>query len=383
MKRFFYSPAFLLVLAMVLLFGLTAKSQGESYFDFGTEFPMGADETIDNSGNALEVGVKFQTDVTGIVRGVHFYKNASNTGTHIANLWTDAGANLATANDGGALGTGWRYIEFAAPVSISPSTTYIVSVFMPTGFYSATINYFNGVPPTIRNNILLLSDAAAQPPGNGVFIQNATSAFPNGSFNAANYWIDLQFQQTFPLPVTLTDFRATTSNSDVLLSWKTETETNNKGFEIQRSNNSSDWYPVKFVNSTGDGSFTRTYSYTDKGLAPGLYYYRLKQLDFDGKSTFSPIATATIAGKGKTLLFQNYPNPFSGTSTIRFDLPTDQMIKLSIIDMTGREVRVLANKLGQAGSHQVTIDAAALQRQIYLVRLQTESGVLTKTILVE
>ena len=382
MKRIYHLASVLF--AAMFLSGITANSQvNDTYFDFSTEGPVGAEETIDNLGNALEVGVKFQVTHMGIINGIHYYSNSSNTGTHVANLWTNAGVNLGTADDGGNNGSGWRYIEFASPVSVSVGVTYVASVFMPSGFYSSTLNYFNGVPPPDRNQIHLLTDAAAQPPGNGLFIQNATSAFPNTSFNASNYWVDIDFSQTFPLPVTLTGFRATTSNSDVLLSWKTETEINNRGFEIQRSNNSSDWYPVKFMNSAGDGSITRNYSYTDNSLAPGLYYYRLKQMDFDGKSTFSTTATATVAGKGKTLLFQNYPNPFSGISTIRFDLTKTQKVKLSIIDMAGREVRVLTNKVSEAGSHQVIIDAANLQKQIYLVRLQTENGILTKSILVE
>jgi hypothetical protein len=373
-------------LFVALLFcGITVHSQvNDTYFDFSTEGPGApAEETVDNLGNALEVGVKFQVDHMGIINGVHYYSNTSNTGTHVANMWTNAGVNLATADDGGNNGGGWRYIEFASPIAVSVGVVYVVSVFMPSGFYSATNNYFNGVPPPYRNHIQLLSDAAAQPPGNGLFIQNATSAFPTGSFQATNYWVDVDYSMTFPLPVVLSDFRAATNSNDVLLSWKTETESNNRGFEIQRSNNSSDWYPIKFMNSTGDGSITRNYSYPDKGLAPGFYYYRLKQTDFDGKSSFSAIVTATVAGKGKTLLFQNYPNPFSGTSTIRFDLPATQKVKLSIIDMTGREIKVLANKVSEAGSHQVAIDAANLQKQIYLVRLQTENGVLTKSILVE
>lgn len=382
MKRFYTN--LLLGAIMLVCAQIPVSAQvNDSYFDFGTEGPVGAEETVDNGGNALEVGFKFQVTHMGVINGIHYYSNASNTGTHVANLWDNGGTNLGTADDGGNNGVGWRYIEFASPVAVSVGTTYVASVFMPTGFYSATNNWFNGVPPTDRHDIHLLTDAAAAPPGNGVYIQNATSAFPNASFQASNYWVDIDFSLTFPLPVTLVDFKAAVSGSNVQLSWKTEIETSNKGFEIQRSNNSADWYPVRFTNSLGDGISIRNYSFTDFSLAPGMYYYRLKQIDIDGKSTYSPIVTASISGKGKTLLFQNYPNPFSATSSIRFDLPSAQKIKLSLIDLTGREVRVLANKVAEAGSHQLTINAAALPKQIYVLRLQTEAGLLTRRIVVQ
>ena len=381
MKRFYKN--LLLGAILVVCAQISAHAQyNDSFFDFNTEGPVGAEEDLDN-GSALEVGIRFRVTHMGIINGIHYYQNANNTGTHVANLWDNTGTNLGTANDGGVNGPGWRYIPFGSPVAVSVGVTYMASVFMPTGHYSATTNFFNGVPLADRHEIHLLTDAEAQPPGNGAYIVNATSAFPNASFQATNYWVDINFTQTFPLPVTLVDFRAAVSGSNVQLNWKTEIETNNKGFEIQRSNNSADWYPVRFTNSLGDGVSIRNYSHTDYSLAPGMYYYRLKQIDIDGKFTFSPIVTATISGKGKTLLFQNFPNPFASTSTIRFDLPSAQKIRLSVVDMTGREVRVLANKLAEAGSHQVTITAATLPKQVLLVRLQTESGVLTRRIVIQ
>jgi Secretion system C-terminal sorting domain len=106
-------------------------------------------------------------------------------------------------------------------------------------------------------------------------------------------------------------------------------------------------------------------------------------VDKDGVFKNSPVVTATVSGKGRILLFQNSPNPFRGTATIRFDLPTAQKVRLSILDILGREVKVLTNKQSEAGSHLIPVDATGLSRQLYYIRLQTESGTLTRNMLVE
>ena len=119
-----------------------------------------------------------------------------------------------------------------------------------------------------------------------------------------------------------------------------------------------------------------------RALAPGTYYYRLNQKDMDGKSTYSAIVSATISGKGIVSLFQNYPNPFTSITSIRFDLPKRQHARLSLLDMTGRELKVLTDKVGEAGSHVITLDATSFVRQTYLLRLQTDNGIITRKIVV-
>ena len=189
----------------------------------------------------------------------------------------------------------------------------------------------------------------------------------------------------FALPVTLTDFKAITDNKNVDLTWKTEFEGNNKGFEIQRSNDNSNWYTIGFVNGRGQSSTTQNYTFTDNQLAPGKYFYRLNQVDIDNHARASSIVTATLSGRGKLLLFQNMPNPVRAglTTLIRYDLPDAQKARLSVLDITGREVKVLSDMKGQAGSHLVSFETAGLAKQLYIIRLQTETEVITKKMLIE
>ena len=60
----------------------------------------------------MELGVKFRSDVAGTITGIRFYKAAANTGTHIANLWSNTGANLATATFSGESASGWQQVNF-------------------------------------------------------------------------------------------------------------------------------------------------------------------------------------------------------------------------------------------------------------------------------
>ncbi len=141
----------------------------------------------------VELGVKFRADVAGYIRGIRFYKDSRNTGTHVANLWSSTGTKLATATFTGETASGWQQVNFATPIAIAANTVYVASYFSPVGFYAIGLNYFatQGVdtPP-------LHAPANGVSGPNGVFIYNATSAFPNTSYAASNYWVDVIFSTT-------------------------------------------------------------------------------------------------------------------------------------------------------------------------------------------
>jgi Domain of unknown function (DUF4082)/Secretion system C-terminal sorting domain len=414
MKRNFYPflifskvlPALLLV--FMLLSGITAKVQ-ITYtitFPFGPPPPTTNPNMDRNDGpgfgpqleQTIETGVRFRVTVPGNVVAIRFYKGLGQGNVHIGHLWNNNGSTMLAEELFIETPDGWQDVLLATPVHITPADTFVVSVWSDVGDYAAdplgASNWYGTPGNDIGTGPILVIayDNANEPDGytgnnNGVYDYlfnppNNTGAFPT-SGNGVNFYVDLRFQPDSPLPVTLSGFRAITSNNDVLLNWKTETEFNNKGFEIQRSNNGTDWYAVNFLNGAGESASARNYSYTDKGLAPGLYYYRLKQLDNDGLFKNSPVVTATVSGKGRIVLFQNSPNPFRSTATIRFDLPTAQKVRLSILDILGREVKVLTNKQSEAGSHLIPVDVTGLNRQLYYIRLQTESGTLTRNMLVE
>jgi hypothetical protein len=148
-------------------------------------------ETSDT--NAVELGVRFRADRNGTVTGVRFYKGAGNTGVHAASLWTDAGTLLATATFINETASGWQQVTFTSPVAIVANTTYVVSYHTNTGQYAVSNSYFttSGVdnPP--------LHALATGVGTNGVYRYGA-SGFPNQTYQAANYWVDLVFSSSTP-----------------------------------------------------------------------------------------------------------------------------------------------------------------------------------------
>ena len=150
--------------------------------------PGNVDEGADNP---VELGVKFKSDVAGTIVGIRFYKGTANTGTHVGNLWSSAGAQLATATFSSETASGWQQVFFTTPVTIASNTVYVASYHANNGHYSADGNYFSGKgvdnPP-----LHALTNSTSS--GNGVYVYGTSSAFPNQTWNAANYWVDVLFQ---------------------------------------------------------------------------------------------------------------------------------------------------------------------------------------------
>ena len=153
-----------------------------------TTVPGAADAGPDS---AVELGVKFRSDVAGSISGIRFYKSSANTGTHVGNLWTSTGTKLASATFSGETASGWQQVNFTTPVTISSNTVYVASYHSTGGHYSADANYFvsAGVdsPP-------LHALANGVSGGNGVYAYGTSSVFPNQTYNSANYWVDLVFK---------------------------------------------------------------------------------------------------------------------------------------------------------------------------------------------
>jgi hypothetical protein len=169
--------------------------------------------------SALELGVRFTSEVDGTITGIRFYKGIGNTGTHVGNLWTSTGTRLATVTFTNESATGWQQALFATPVAITADTTYVASYLAPNGHYAGDGGYFTTAMD--RPPLHALRDGADGP--NGVYQYGTTSAFPTNTWNATNYWVDVVFASSSTTPVTApqapTGVSATPGDASAVVTW--------------------------------------------------------------------------------------------------------------------------------------------------------------------
>lgn len=176
------------------------------------------------------------------------------------------------------------------------------------------------------------------------------------------------------LPVELSSFSSMINDRNVTLYWSTTSESNNSGFDIERSvTNSSEWSKVGHLNGFGTSELSHSYSYTDRNLASGSYSYRLKQIDYNGNVEYHNLNSEVVIGIPTAFsLRQNYPNPFNPSTTINFDMPKDGFVTLKVYNTSGKEVASLVNETRAAGYHTVSFNAANLSSGVYYYRLESE-----------
>ncbi|SDG10243.1 Ig-like domain-containing protein [Lentzea fradiae] len=141
--------------------------------------------------NPVEVGTKVRFDGKGEVLGVRFYKGTGNTGTHTGSLWTANGLLLATGTFSGETTSGWQKLMFNQPVQVQANTTYVVSYYAPNGRYSVSSGFFNGQGADYKSLHALPNGTDG---ANGVYKYASGGGFPDSSYNATNYWVDVIYR---------------------------------------------------------------------------------------------------------------------------------------------------------------------------------------------
>lgn len=181
------------------------------------------------------------------------------------------------------------------------------------------------------------------------------------------------------VPVELSSFTADAADGNVNLNWKTESEKNNSGFEVERLKDYKiaklqDWEKIGFVEGQGTTTEENSYSFVDNEISSGQYQYRLKQIDYDGSFKYSDVVQVGVSAPQEFSLQQNYPNPFNPSTKIKYSVPQLSKVQIIIFDALGNEIEPLVNKEKQAGTYEITWDAANLPSGVYFYQLRATPG---------
>jgi hypothetical protein len=287
--------------------------------------PTGSSSGPDSS---VELGVRFRSDVDGIITGIRYYKLSANTGTHTGSLWTDNGALLATATFVNETASGWQQIIFAKPVRITANAVYVASYHTRNGYYFSAANYFTN--PVDNPPIHAFADSSG---GNGVYRYASGTVFPNLRWMASNYWVDVLFLPETAIdnisPTVTSIFPASGANAAPLnteikvffsedldpLTVNTTTVTirNSENLVVpaavsyNASNNVATLVPSASLSAAS--IYTVTVKSGSSGISDSIGNY----LEADYVSNFRTYSPNPYAGRpsGSILIITNASNPFS------------------------------------------------------------------------
>jgi len=330
------------------------------------------------AGNAVfiaGIGAKLSKSTDGGTTWTALTPNIPGTfftlGFRNANIGYVAGSNVGVARttDGG---TTWAALTLPSTLKSSAS------------IWSVTFGDSSTVWMTSVNGDVVYSKdegltwtAAKKPTSNSLF---ASAAVNGDLWLAGNGGAIIKGYSNPSVPVELTSFTASVSKTKVVLNWKTATEKNNSGFEVERKLGNADWQKIGFVYGNGTSSEVKNYTYTDNLVAQNASY-RLKQIDFDGTYTYSATVAVNSSVPNKFALQQNYPNPFNPATTISFQVGKSSKVTLKIYNVLGSEVATLVDEVKEAGSYTVQFDAARLASGVYYYTLKSGSFSDTKKML--
>ena len=257
----------------------------------------------------------------------------------------------------------------------SPGLDVVITYDLPVGTQMSITDQING---TFLNIGPFTGQGVATIPGSYTYI-------------FAKAFVIMEYDNI--VPVELTSFTASVLQNEkaVHLNWTTATETNNSGFEIQRTSPfpspyqgeggkaGRGWETIGFVPGFGTTTEPKSYSFTDDlSLTPNLTHtlrYRLKQIDFDGSFTYSNEIEVEVDFTPKEfVLYQNFPNPFNPSTTIKYSLPVESQVRINIYNALGEVIEELVSKAQSSGNYEVTWNAQNYSSGIYYYSFEVNSA---------
>lgn len=332
-------------------------------------------------------GAEVFSDILTIANGIDFNNPASFSGDRSFLIWGH--------NNGAIENLFWPHINYPVTNLAGHTSEIIESILdrkwkaQETGVVGAVKLEFDmsripGVEGLGDNN---LPDVRLLVDVDGNFTSGAFSISPT-SYNATTKIVyfnhDFSAETGFyftigsvnykdaPLPIELSEFKAECSDH-LMISWTTETETNSSEFIVDKSRNGSDWIKVQSVDAAGNSNQAIDYKVIDKTPWEDITYYRLRQVDYDGKeNVYGPISVACESIENDLRI---YPNPNGGEFTI--EIKSSENIEgaiIYIVDNMGREIEVIRANI-QKGINLIYYDDFHLSRGSYVIHLREIKGV--------
>ena len=290
--------------------------------------------------------VAYLADQTGTTSGLRKF-------CKIGGVWTSTGVlDISAYPNPNALATAANLYDLAGEINLSGNAV----------LYSCRGNSGNNYLVSIEDPSGYGNNLSA---GSAIYTQLATAGTSRFIFKG----VSLAPTQFSILPLRFLSFTGTLKNNTANLQWKTTNEVNVKGFSIERSNNGQDFIPIGSV-SAANVSGDNRYSFDDKGATAKRLYYRLKQLDLDGRFSYSTVVILRNTGEDKGV--ELFPNPV-GNNTVLLHPKAGKVAEYAIIT-TGGQI-VLRKAIGD-GATQTALDLSALTEGSYFIRFVND-GVAT------
>jgi hypothetical protein len=250
-------------------------------------------------------------------------------------------------------------------VNSTPATTVNLNVGSPNDLVTITVP--SSVTIGNNANVTVIIDETAE-----LYNRSSAASYPYGVYTSVEPTI--QYDDV-SLPVELTSFNAKSVDGVVALDWRTESETNNAYWIIERKEIAEQEFErinkgelrvtetvhpfeeIAKIEGRGNTSTRSDYLYIDSLVVVGnIYAYRLADVSFSGEITYHNVVFKKVEAPAKFTLAQNYPNPFNPFTTIRYALAANADVELKIFNILGQEIKKLAAGIKKAGFYRVQWD---------------------------
>ncbi len=197
-----------------------------------------------------------------------------------------------------------------------------------------------------------------------------------GGSSGLNFAIVSYNNDAGALPVSLLNFNGIEQNGQAILTWETTNEINNKGFDVEKSNDGKTFAPIGFVAGLGTEENVNNYTFSDPKLISGNNYYRLKQINFDESYNYSPIIDLTFDKFSWSILGNS-----SNTPVVEIQLDKQYTVVIQIVSINGDVIKTINEGVLNEGTYSIPLNLNNEASGMYIVRLIVKNQSFSKNVL--